>query len=102
VKAAIIDPAKLVRTALPGGGVALARASPVLSKPKHALELDPRADNDDQRFGNEIVRKAGQQRLRQIAENASEDGAVNSGKVLDKDEYNRAIQQPRSPVRAAP
>ena len=65
---------------VPGGGVALARASVILSK--------LRADNDDQRFGVEIVRKAIQQPLRQIAENAGEDGAVIAGKVLDKDEYN--------------
>jgi chaperonin GroEL len=65
---------------VPGGGVALARASRILSKLK--------ADNDDQRFGIEIVRKAALTPLRQIAENAGEDGAVISGKVLDKDEYN--------------
>jgi chaperonin GroEL len=65
---------------VPGGGVALARASVILSK--------LRAENDDQRFGVEIVRKAIQQPLRQIAENAGEDGAVIAGKVLDKDEYN--------------
>ena len=65
---------------MPGGGVALARASLVLAKLK--------ADNDDQRFGIEIVRKAVQTPLRQIAENAGEDGAVISGKVLEKDEYN--------------
>src|ERR1019366_6830218 len=65
---------------VPGGGVALARASIVLAK--------LRADNDDQRFGIEIVRKATMTPLRQIAENAGEDGAVISGKVLDKDEYN--------------
>ncbi|CAH2598808.1 chaperonin GroEL [Rhodovastum atsumiense] len=65
---------------VPGGGVALARASLILSKLK--------ADNDDQRFGIEIVRKAVLSPLRQIAENAGEDGAVISGKVLDKDEYN--------------
>ncbi|MCF3945289.1 chaperonin GroEL [Acidiphilium sp. AL] len=64
---------------VPGGGVALARASLILSKLK--------AENDDQRFGIEIVRKAIQVPLRQIAENAGEDGAVISGKVLDKDEY---------------
>src|SRR5271165_2570656 len=65
---------------VPGGGVALARASQVLNKLKY--------DNDDQRVGIEIVRKAVQTPLRQIAENAGEDGAVISGKVLDKDEYN--------------
>ena len=65
---------------VPGGGVALARASLVLSKLQ--------GDNDDQRFGIEIVRKAVLTPLRQIAENAGEDGAVISGKVLDKDEYS--------------
>ena len=65
---------------VPGGGVALARASLILSKLN--------AENDDQRVGIEIVRKAVQMPLRQIAENAGEDGAVISGKVLDKDEYN--------------
>jgi chaperonin GroEL len=63
-----------------GGGVPLARASLILSKLK--------ADNDDQRFGIEIVRKAVQAPLRQIAENAGEDGAVIAGKTLDRDEYN--------------
>ena len=63
-----------------GGGVPLARASLILSKLK--------ADNDDQRFGIEIVRKAVQTPLRQIAENAGEDGAVIAGKILDHDEYN--------------
>ena len=65
---------------VPGGGVALARASLVLAKLK--------GENDDQRFGIDIVRKAVQTPLRQIAENAGEDGAVIAGKVLDKDEYN--------------
>jgi len=34
------------------------------------------------------VRKAVQNPLRQIAENAGEDGAVIAGKILDRDEYN--------------
>jgi chaperonin GroEL len=65
---------------VPGGGVALARASLILAKLK--------ADNDDQKHGIEIVRKALQTPLRQISENAGEDGAVISGKVLEKDDYN--------------
>ncbi len=65
---------------VPGGGVALARASLILAKLK--------GENDDQHFGVEIVRKAIQTPLRQIAENAGEDGAVISGKVLDNQEYN--------------
>jgi chaperonin GroEL len=65
---------------VPGGGVALARASLILAKLK--------ADNEDQRVGIDIIRKAIQVPLRQIAENAGEDGAVIAGKVLDKDEYS--------------
>jgi chaperonin GroEL len=64
---------------VPGGGIALARASLVLAKLK--------ADNEDQRVGIDIIRRAIQVPLRQIAENAGEDGAVIAGKVLDKDEY---------------
>jgi chaperonin GroEL len=64
---------------VPGGGVALARASLILAKLKF--------DNEDQRVGIDIVRKAILVPLRQIAENAGEDGAVISGKVLDKDDY---------------
>jgi chaperonin GroEL len=44
-------------------------------------------ENEDQRFGLEIVRKALQWPLRQIAENAGEDGAVVAGKILEKDDY---------------
>jgi chaperonin GroEL len=65
---------------VPGGGVALARASLVLAKLV--------AENEDQKFGIEIVRKAALSPLRQIAENAGEDGAVISGKVLDNDTYH--------------
>jgi chaperonin GroEL len=65
---------------VPGGGVALARASLILHKLK--------AENDDQRVGIEIVRKAILTPLRQIAANAGEDGAVISGKVLEDDDYH--------------
>jgi chaperonin GroEL len=65
---------------VPGGGVALLRASLILSKLK--------GDNDDQRFGVDIIRKAVQSPIRWISENAGEDGAVIAGKVLDKDDYN--------------
>jgi chaperonin GroEL len=65
---------------VPGGGVALARASLILAKLN--------AENDDQRVGIDIVRKAVLAPLRQIAENAGEDGAVIAGKVLGKDDYN--------------
>src|SRR6195952_2056568 len=65
---------------VPGGGVALARASQILLKLKW--------DNEDQRVGNEILRKGALTPLRQIATNGAEDGAVISGKTLEKDEYN--------------
>ena len=64
---------------VPGGGVALARASKMLGEIK--------ADNNDQRVGIEIVRRALQAPLRQIAENAGQDGAVVAGEVLRKDDY---------------
>src|SRR5215212_2089680 len=64
---------------VPGGGVALARASKKLGELK--------SDNNDQRVGIEIVRRAVQTPLRQIAENAGQDGAVVAGDVLRKDEY---------------
>jgi chaperonin GroEL len=65
---------------VPGGGVPLARASKILAHLKH--------DNEDQKFGIDIVRKAVQWPLRQIAENAGEDGAVVAGKVLENDSYD--------------
>ena len=65
---------------VPGGGVALARASLILAKLK--------GDNEDQKVGIDIVRKALQSPLRQIATNAGEDGAVISGKTLENDDYN--------------
>jgi chaperonin GroEL len=65
---------------VPGGGVALARASVGLKKLK--------GDNEDQAHGIEIVRKALLAPLRQIAENAGQDGAVISGKVLEKDDHS--------------
>jgi chaperonin GroEL len=64
---------------VPGGGVALARASVVLA------HLN--AENADQKVGIEIVRRAVQAPLRQIAENAGEDGAVIGGKVLEHADY---------------
>jgi chaperonin GroEL len=64
---------------LPGGGVALLRAG---------AGLKVRTQNDDQKTGVEIVRKATQAPARQIATNAGEDGSVIVGKVLEKDQYS--------------
>jgi hypothetical protein len=76
---------------LPGGGVALLRAS------EHLKGL--RTKNDDQKTGVEIVRKALSWPARQIAINAGEDGSVVVGKVLEKEQYgygfaDRRIRQP--------
>lgn len=65
---------------VPGGGTALARATEVVAH----LHFH----NDDQRVGGDIVRKALQAPLRQIAANAGEDGAVVAGKVLENSDYN--------------
>jgi chaperonin GroEL len=64
---------------VPGGGVALMRTLKTLDG------LKP--ENDDQRVGINIVRRALQAPARQIAENAGEDGAVVAGKILDKGDY---------------
>jgi len=62
-----------------GGGAALLHASKVLK--------DMKGENADQDAGIQIVRRAIQSPLRQIAENAGVDGAVVAGKVMDsKDE----------------
>ncbi len=63
-----------------GGGVALLRSIKALDK------VNP--DNDDQRVGVNIVRKALQSPARQIAENAGEDGAVIAGKILESKDQN--------------
>jgi chaperonin GroEL len=64
---------------LPGGGVALLRATEALKKVRTA--------NDDQKTGVEIVRKALQSPARQIAQNAGEDGSVIVGKILENSNY---------------
>jgi chaperonin GroEL len=64
---------------LPGGGVALLRAGRAFDR------LKP--ENDDQRHGVEIVRKALSWPARQIAINAGEDGSIVVGKILEKDTY---------------
>ena len=61
---------------VPGGGVALLYAGKALAKVA--------TDNDDQRVGVDIVRRALQTPVRQIAENAGSDGAVVAGKLLEQ------------------
>ncbi len=64
---------------VPGGGVALARCAAALDKVK--------ADGDEQ-IGINIVKRAITEPLRQIVENAGEEGAVILGKVLESKESN--------------
>jgi chaperonin GroEL len=63
---------------LPGGGVALLRASRALARLNN--------DNDDQKAGTEIVRKAIAWPARQIAVNAGLDGSVVVAKILEKED----------------
>ncbi len=63
-----------------GGGVALLHAVHCLSSLKVV--------NDDQKVGIEIVRRALQSPVRQIAENAGADGAVVAGKLLESKDPN--------------
>ncbi|WP_257165286.1 chaperonin GroEL [Bradyrhizobium sp. SRS-191] len=65
---------------LPGGGVALLRATKVLDGVKTA--------NSDQKAGVDIVRRAIQVPVRQIVQNAGEDGSLVVGKLLEKDTYS--------------
>jgi len=58
-----------------GGGTALLQATHALSKIK--------LDNADQQTGIDIVRRAIQSPVRQIAENAGEEGSVVVGKLLE-------------------
>ena len=65
---------------VPGGGVALLRAIKALESLK--------SDNEDQRTGITIVRKALQTPSRQIFTNAGEDGSVIVGKILENAQYS--------------
>ena len=60
---------------VPGGGVALLHA---------AKALKAKGDNDDQEAGINIVRRALQAPIRQIAENAGVEGSIVVGKVTDQ------------------
>jgi chaperonin GroEL len=62
---------------VPGGGVALLKASKALA--------NLTGDNDDQTAGIAIVRRALQAPIRQIAENAGVEGSIVVGKVLESD-----------------
>ncbi|MGO4840670.1 TCP-1/cpn60 chaperonin family protein, partial [Rhizobiaceae sp. 2RAB30] len=63
---------------LPGGGVALLRAANVLDGLK--------AVNPDQQVGIDIVRKAVETPVRQIAENSGAEGSIIVGKLREKND----------------
>ena len=65
---------------LPGGGVALLRSVEALKR--------LRTENEDQKHGVEIVRKAIQTPARQIAINAGDDGSIVIGKIMENDQYS--------------
>jgi chaperonin GroEL len=81
---------------VPGGGTALLYAAKVLDGLK--------GDNDDQTRGIDIVRKALQSPVRQIAQNAGFDGAVVAGKLVDGNDeklgFNAATDQYEDLVKA--
>ena len=60
---------------VPGGGVMLLKASKVITV---------KGDNEDQDAGINIIRKALQAPIRQIAENAGVEGSIVVGKVMDE------------------
>jgi chaperonin GroEL len=64
---------------VPGGGVALLRATAVLDNLS--------SENHDQKAGINIIRKALSWPARLIASNAGEDGAVVTAKILEKEAY---------------
>ncbi|WP_075289943.1 chaperonin GroEL [Pararhizobium arenae] len=64
---------------VPGGGTALLRSS---------VKITVKGANDDQEAGINIIRRALQALVRQIAENAGDEASIVVGKILDKDEDN--------------
>ena len=64
---------------LPGGGVAVIRAAARVLN-----DVSKKAPNDDQRVGVEIVRRAVEAPIKQIAENAGVDGGVVAQKIKEK------------------
>jgi chaperonin GroEL len=68
---------------VPGGGVALLYASKVLGR------LKP--ENDDQKVGIDIVRRALQAPIRQIVENAGAEASIVIGKLMDKGDANHGF-----------
>src|SRR5687768_17570250 len=68
---------------LPGGGVSVIRAAARVLK-----DVGKKSQNDDQRVGVEIVRRAVEAPIKQIAENAGVDGSVVAQKVKENEAVN--------------
>lgn len=64
---------------VPGGGVALLRSS---------TKITVKGVNDDQEAGINIIRRALQSLVRQIADNAGDEASIVVGKILEKNEDN--------------
>jgi chaperonin GroEL len=64
---------------VPGGGTALLRSS---------VKITSKGENQDQEAGIAIVRRALQSLVRQIAENAGDEGSIVVGKILESDTDN--------------
>ncbi|KAB1083141.1 chaperonin GroEL [Neorhizobium galegae] len=64
---------------VPGGGTALLRAS---------ILLNIKGENEDQNAGINIIRKALQSLVRQIAENAGDEGSIVVGQILESNTDN--------------
>jgi len=64
---------------VPGGGVALLRSS---------TKISVKGENDDQEAGVNIIRRALQSLVRQIADNAGDEASIVVGKILEKNEDN--------------
>jgi chaperonin GroEL len=68
---------------VPGGGVALLRASRVLDDVAKEKSLD-----DDERLGVEIIRRAAEEPIRWIAQNAGYEGSIVAARVKESKETN--------------
>lgn len=64
---------------VPGGGVALLRSS---------TKITAKGENDDREAGINIIRRALQALVRQIADNAGDEASIVVGKILEKNEDN--------------
>jgi chaperonin GroEL len=69
---------------VPGGGVALLWAQKVLDKAKSADKIT----DEDERIGVDIVRRALEEPIRMIAQNAGAEGAIVVGKVKESKDKN--------------